>query len=179
MLGTCQALPRVFIYTVTCRTLLCSYRVISGEWCVSFSNDGFAIITIMPWGLAHDMERCWFTQPCSARAMSGTHPSKYLLFWSWLACAWYGMCMVWQVWMFLDKNALKNIGSSRAWHVPGSKVWIKPYCIWGINLWSEGSHWNPARISSMTTSCYWYNDIWKHQDISRLNPHSSRTPFQL
>ena len=48
MLGTCLALPRVFTYTVTCHALLCSYRVISGEGCVSLVMVNWPLLLLCP-----------------------------------------------------------------------------------------------------------------------------------
>ena len=48
MAGTCLALPRVFTYTVTCRALLCSYHVTSGEGCVSLVIVNLPLLLLRP-----------------------------------------------------------------------------------------------------------------------------------
>ena len=72
----CQEFSHIPSYAV-----LCFYRVISGEGCVSLVMVNWPLLLLLPEALHTTGTRLIHT------AMLGTCPAKYLLLGSWLSCA--------------------------------------------------------------------------------------------
>ena len=110
--GTCPALPRVFTYTVTCSALINSYyRVISGEGCVSLVMVNWQSLLLRPEALHTTGMLLIHTAilgTCHARHVLGKISFALIVPGMYLECFY--------------RNTLKNIGLSRAWHVPGTDL---------------------------------------------------------